>query len=131
MSTAGSVLLDTNVVVAHFRGDRDLTSRLGEAAALYLPWVVAGELHYGAHRARRREEALAQILSFQSITFLLLPDERTAEHYGLVKAELALAGTPIPDNDIWIAALAREYQLPLATRDQHFALVPGLQILRW
>lgn len=52
MNTAGSVLLDTNVVVAHFRGDPDLTPRLDEATALYLPWVVAGELHYGAQPAR-------------------------------------------------------------------------------
>jgi predicted nucleic acid-binding protein len=50
MNAAGSVLLDTNVVVAHFRGDSDLTARLAAASALYLPWVVAGELHYGAHQ---------------------------------------------------------------------------------
>ncbi len=131
MSATGSVLVDTNVVVAHFRGDGALTSRLGEASAVYLPWVVLGELHYGARRARRRDEALAQIRDFRGIAVLLLPDERTAEHYGQVKAELARAGTPIPENDIWIAALAREYQLPVATRDRHFAYVPGLEALVW
>ena len=62
---------------------------------------------------------------------VLLPDELTAEVYGQIKAELAQAGTPIPDNDLWIAALAREYQLPLATKDRHFALVPGLSTLAW
>jgi tRNA(fMet)-specific endonuclease VapC len=131
MNAAGSVLLDTNVVVAHFRGDSDLTLRLAAASALYLPWVVAGELHYGAYRAGRRKEALAQVLNFQSITILLLPDEHTAEYYGLIKAGLAQSGTPIPDNDIWIAALAREYQLPVATRDRHFELVAGLTTLAW
>jgi tRNA(fMet)-specific endonuclease VapC len=123
--------VDTNVVVAHFRGDANLTARLGEASALYLPWVVLGELHYGAQRASRREEALARIRDFLGIAVLLLPDERTAEHYGQVKAELAQAGTPIPENDIWIAALAREYQLPVATRDKHFTHVPGLNALVW
>jgi len=131
MSATGSVLVDTNVVVAHLRGDPALASRLGEASAVYLPWVVLGELHYGAQRARRREEALAQIRDFLGMTILVLPDERTAEHYGQVKAELARAGTPIPENDIWIAALAREYELPVATRDRHFAHVAGLDVLPW
>ncbi len=131
MSTAGSVLLDTNVVVAHFRSDPDLTARLVDVAASFLPWVVLGELHYGAQRSQRREEAFAQIRDFLRTAALLLPDESTPEHYGQVKAELAQAGTPIPDNDLWIAALARQYQLPLATRDRHFTQVPHLKVLTW
>lgn len=62
---------------------------------------------------------------------MLLPDEGTAEHYGDLKAELARLGKPIPDNDLWVAAMARQYDLPLATRDAHFAQVPGLQTLAW
>jgi len=131
MKTAGKVLLDTNVVVAHFRNDPDLTARLADAAALYLPWVVLGELHFGAQRSQQREEAVAQIHDFLRIAALLLPDENTAEHYGRVKAELAQIGKPIPDNDIWIAALARQYDLPLATRDRHFTLVRQLKTLAW
>lgn len=133
MKATGSVLLDTSVVVAYLRGDALLAPRLAEVTAttLYLPWVVLGELHYGAQRAPRRERSLAQIRDFLQIAVLMLPDENTAEHYGQVKAELAQGGTLIPDNDIWIAALAREYQLPLATRDQHFTLVPGLKALAW
>jgi len=62
---------------------------------------------------------------------LLLPDECTAETYGDLKAELARLGKPIPDNDLWIAAMARQYDLPLATRDAHFTYVPRLQTLPW
>jgi tRNA(fMet)-specific endonuclease VapC len=62
---------------------------------------------------------------------LLLPDERTAERYGDLKAELARLGKPVPDNDLWIAAIARQYDLPLATRDTHFTHVPGLQTAAW
>ena len=51
MNTAGSVLLDTNVIVAHLRNDPDLTARLRDTPAIYVPWVVLGELHYGALRA--------------------------------------------------------------------------------
>jgi tRNA(fMet)-specific endonuclease VapC len=55
----------------------------------------------------------------------------TADHYGQIRAALGKAGTPIPENDIWIAATALEYQLPLAARDDHFGRVSGLQILKW
>ena len=131
MNTAGSVLLDTNVVVAHFRNDPGLTARLGATLAVYVPWVVLGELHYGALRAQRREAQQALIRDFLQTGILLLPDENTSERYGQVKAELAVMGRLIPDNDIWIAAMARQFDLPLVTRDEHFAAVPGLTTLAW
>jgi tRNA(fMet)-specific endonuclease VapC len=131
MNTAGSVLLDTNVVVAHLRTDPDLTARLRATPALYLPWVVLGELHYGALRAQRREAQLALIRDFLQTTTLLMPDQSTSETYGQVKAELAETGRLIPDNDIWIAAMARQFDLPLVTRDAHFAAVPRLTTLAW
>jgi len=131
MNTAGSVLLDTNVVVAHFRGDDTLPPRFAGVDTLYLPWVVLGELYFGAWRSQRREEQAALIRDFLGTAVLLLPDQGTAEHYGQVKAELAQIGKPIPDNDLWVAALARQYDLPLATRDGHFTLVPRLKTLPW
>jgi tRNA(fMet)-specific endonuclease VapC len=131
MNTAGSVLLDTNVVVAHFRNDPDLTARLRSARAIYIPWVVLGELHYGALRAQRREAQVALIRDFLQNATLLLPDQSTSERYGQVKAELAGIGKLIPDNDIWIAAMARQFDLPLVTRDGHFAAVPRLTTLAW
>ncbi len=131
MNTAGSVLLDTNVVIAHFRNDPDLTARLSAAPAIFLPWVVLGELHYGALRAQRWEAQLALIREFLQTAILLLPDQSTCERYGQVKAELAGMGGPIPDNDIWIAAMARQFDLPLVTRDAHFEAVPRLTTLAW
>jgi len=82
MNTAGSVLLDTNVVVAHFRNDPDLTARVRAIPAIYLPWVVLGELHYGAQRAQRRAAQLALIRDFLQTATLLLPDQSTSERYG-------------------------------------------------
>jgi tRNA(fMet)-specific endonuclease VapC len=61
----------------------------------------------------------------------LLPDEATPELYGRIFAQLAQAGTLIPQNDIWIAAIALQSDLPLATGDAHFGHVTGLQLLRW
>ena len=131
MNTAGSVLVDTNVVVAFFRGDNELHPHFAGAIPLNLPWVVLGELYYGAHRAQRRREQLAYIHDLLTYTVVLFPDHDTTAIYGQVKAELTQLGKPIPDNDLWIAATARQYDLPLATRDAHFAQVPRLKTLAW
>ena len=128
---AGSVLVDTNVVVAYFRGDRIMHPRFAGVSPIYLPWVVLGELHFGAQRAQRRQEQLAYIYDLLTYAAVLFPDQDTTEMYGQVKAELARLGTPIPDNDLWIAAVARQHHLPLATRDAHFTQVPGLKTLAW
>jgi tRNA(fMet)-specific endonuclease VapC len=90
-----------------------------------------GELHYGALRAQRREAQLALIRDFLQTAILLLPDRSTSERYGQVKAELAEMGRLIPDNDIWIAAMAHQFDLPVVTRDGHFAVVPALKTLAW
>jgi tRNA(fMet)-specific endonuclease VapC len=131
MNVAGSVLVDTNVVVAFFRGDKVLHPRFAGLTPIYLPWVVLGELHFGAHRAQRRQQQLAYIRDLLKYAVVLFADQDTTEIYGQVKAELAGLGRPIPYNDLWIAAMARQYDLPLATRDGHFAQVPGLKTLAW
>ncbi|MEI6786242.1 MAG: PIN domain-containing protein [Verrucomicrobiota bacterium] len=69
--------------------------------------------------------------TFLAPVAVVSPGVATADHYGRLRAQLAKAGTPIPENDIWIAALALEHQLPLAARDAHFDLVIGLRVLKW
>ena len=92
---------------------------------------MLGELYFGAQRAQRRQEQLAFIHDLLTYAVVLFADRDTTEIYGQVKAELARLGKPIPDNDLWIAAMARQYDLPLATRDAHFAQVPALKTLAW
>ncbi|MBV8845882.1 MAG: PIN domain-containing protein [Bryobacterales bacterium] len=125
------VLLDTSIIIAHFRNDPGVTAHLIASSALYVPWIVLGELRYGALRAQRREAHLALIREFLQIAIPLFPDLGTSEGYGDLKAELAAVGRPIPDNDLWIASLARQYALPLATRDAHFSWVANLTTLVW
>ncbi|MBI4906325.1 MAG: type II toxin-antitoxin system VapC family toxin [Acidobacteria bacterium] len=131
MNKVGSVLADTNIVIAYFRGEDSLRSLFYGPAPIGIPWVVIGELRFGAQKAQRREEQLSYIKDLLSNVVLVFPDLTTAELYGDIKAELEKLGRRIPDNDIWIAALARQYDLPLATRDTHFANVPGLRTLAW
>src|ERR1700676_5068160 len=116
-----SVLLDTSVVVRHFRDGNALVSHLAAFAELYA----------GAFRSARPEKNLQQIQRFLEAVDVLLPDESTPELYGRISAQLAQAGTPIPQNDIWIAAIALQSGLPLATCDAHFQHVIGLTVLLW
>ena len=74
--------------------------------------------------------SLARIERFLDAVVLLAPDKETALFYGQIAAELAQAGTPIPQNDVWIAALARQTGLTLAT-DEHFDRVRNLAVIRW
>lgn len=96
-----------------------------------MPLVAPGELEYGANLATPPESQRAAVSTFTEGATLLLPTAHTAAEYGRVKLALDLAGAPIPENDLWIAAAVPEHGLPLATRDAHFNRVPGLTVPAW
>jgi len=129
----GEVLLDTSVIVAHLRGDEALTARLIEADAVYVSVVAVGELCYGALRAGQAEKAIAKVETFLEAATVLDTDRTTALTYGRIKKALADRGTPIPENDIWIAAAAARHGVPLAHRDAHFEVIRenGPDLLAW
>jgi len=131
MPATGDVLLDTTVVVAHLRGVAAVSQRLAETRTRYLSVVALGELHYGVYRSSRPGENLRQLEHWLRVAVLLPVSPATAGHYGRLKDQLARSGTPIPENDLWIAAVALEHDLPVATRDAHFDQVPGLGVLDW
>ncbi len=131
MPATGRILLDTSVIVAVLRRVPGMIERLRGEQELLVPLVVLGELYYGANLATPPERQQEAVRLFMGGATLLLPTDRTAAEYGRIKAALKNAGTPLPENDIWIAAVARESGLPLATRDAHFNQVPGLQVLDW
>ena len=122
------LLLDSSVVIRHFRGGKDLVNALGSFEVFYLPYVVLAELYAGAYRSLRSERNLQQISAFLDAVDVLLPDEETPLIDGRIAFELAQKGKPIPQNDIWIAAIALQTGLPLATEDNHFRVVDGLSL---
>jgi tRNA(fMet)-specific endonuclease VapC len=121
--------MDTSTIVAHWRSP--LPELIANEGELFLPLIALGELHAGARRARDRSKIERQIAMLLGAAVVMVPTESTAALYGTIHAELARAGTPIPQNDIWIAAMAREHELPLVTCDAHFQQVQGLIILTW
>ncbi len=131
MPPVGRYLLDTNILIAILAGEPTVTAAIGTAAAVYLPSIAVGELFYGAQKSGR-PGANAQVIETLAAAGTVLPCSlNTARRYGELKALLRTRGTPIPENDIWIAALAREYELTLATRDRHFAALPELATVSW
>ena len=90
-----------------------------------------GELLYGARNSNRVQENVDRVEPFAASVIVLDCDSETARRYGLLKRELRERGTPIPENDIWIAALADQHELALVTRDQHFSSIPQLRLEHW
>lgn len=125
------MILDTNAVSALFAGDPDLGELLARDQRHHLPVIVIGEYLYGLRGSNRRShlEGLLTILIRES--FILPVDEATAEAYSQVRDELRLKGRPIPENDIWIAALARQHRQPVVSRDGHFDYVLDLRRVTW
>jgi len=120
MKMNGKFLLDTSIVVAMFGGDNSIAEHLIYPNRIFIPSIVIGELYFGAYKSERVIKNLSQVEEFIANNSVLYCDVKTAKEYGLIKNELRKKGSIIPDNDIWIAAIAKQYDLILATRDNHF-----------
>jgi len=122
------VALDTNRLTDLFQGDAALAERLGLCDEVWIPLVVLAEIKAGflGGTERHRNEILLRKLLSKTTVGVLLPDRETAEHYARLFLQLKRAGTPVPDNDLWIAALALQHDLLLITRDKHFKNIPQL-----
>ncbi len=128
---SGRVLLDTNIVIGLLAKDEAILSRLVGTDAVFLPVVVLGELYYGAARSAHAAENRERIDQLAATAGVLVCDATTAGHYGQIKAALRAKGRPIPENDIWIAAVASQHGLTVVSRDVHFTEIAGLSLEAW
>ncbi len=122
------VALDTNRLTDLFQGDAKLAQWLGTREEVWLPLFVLGEIKAGFRGGTQhsKNEILLQKLLNKTTVRILLPTLETTEYYARLFVQLKRAGTPIPDNDLWIAALVLEHNLILVTRDRHFNRIPQL-----
>ena len=123
-------IIDTNVYSGFLRGEPGSVKALRSAHEIHLPLIVLAELLAGfaaGARAPRNRHQLAQFMASPRV-HLMKPDEKTAQLYADVFGDLRRRGTPIPTNDLWIAALARQHRLPLLSFDVHFRAVQGLEL---
>ncbi len=123
--------LDTNAYKALGQGDPSLARDMRRAEAVGLPIVVLGELWFGftnGSKLHQNTEGLERFLATPRVQILQL-GEQTARIFGETSALLRKAGIAIQQNDIWIAALCKQHGFALATRDQGFHHVLGLEVI--
>ena len=124
------LLLDTSAYSALFRGDERAKGALRSADEVYLTPVVIGELLSGFGGGRRRsanEAGLREFLAEPRVKVVAV-DEGTSVRYAAILGGLLAAGTPIPTNDIWIAASAMQHGLEVLAADAHYARVPQIVV---
>jgi len=124
--SGSSVALDTSVAI-DVLADRAESLTSQPIAEFLLPVPVVGELRYGALNSRRADENVAEVERLVARCRILDITRATAEVYARLRFDLKKKGKPIPENDLWIAALCVEHQVKLAAVDSHFDAVDGLQ----
>ncbi|MDD5308068.1 MAG: type II toxin-antitoxin system VapC family toxin [Deltaproteobacteria bacterium] len=124
------ILLDTSAYSEFMRGNENVGPVIQRAVEIHLPPVVLGELKAGFLRGRYRKKNLAELETFLSSPRVHVPviDEDTADAYAEILFDLRGAGTPIPTNDLWIAACAMQHGLRLVTCDAHFGKVRQIMV---
>jgi tRNA(fMet)-specific endonuclease VapC len=125
------LILDTNALSAIAEGDTAAAVKAASFGRVSIPVIVLGEYRFGIAQSRHKRQYERWLEEVRPSSRILDIGEDTAEWYAAVRGQLKMAGTPIPSNDIWIAALCRQHSLPLLSRDRHFDLVKGLQRIGW
>jgi tRNA(fMet)-specific endonuclease VapC len=125
------MVLDTNALSAAADNDPAVIALLARAEQIAIPVVVLGEYRYGIAQSRHRTSYENWLKGLLNDCLVLDIHEPTTRYYAEITLELRRKGTPIPTNDIWIAALCRQHDLPLLSRDQHFDQVAGIRRIGW
>jgi len=127
----GRFLLDTNIIIALFADDTAIHKRIVQTKEVFIPSIVIGELYFGAHKSLKVRENITRIDELVLSNTILPCDTDTAKIYGFIKKRLKEKGQPIPENDIWVAAIAQQHALRLVTKDAHFNVIENLKIEVW
>ena len=125
------MILDTNALSAIADNEPAAVRIFRNAESIELPVIVLGEYRFGIAQSRRSSEYEKWLRELIAATRILSVDEETSGHYARIRAELKKAGHPIPSNDLWIAALARQHKHSLLSRDGHFDFITDLKRIAW
>ncbi|MGA9963819.1 MAG: type II toxin-antitoxin system VapC family toxin [Terriglobales bacterium] len=125
------MILDTNALSAAADDDSAVIALLARADQVAIPVVVLGEYRYGIALSRNRTSYANWLKGLLQDCLVLDIHEPTTQYYAEITLELKQQGSPIPTNDVWIAALCRQHGLPLLSRNRHFDLVPGNKRIGW
>lgn len=127
----GRHLLDTNIIVALFKDDENVRKQIAVSPEVFVPAIADGELFFGAQHSAKVKENVKRVREFAAASVVLSVEFGTAEEYGQIKNQLKAKGSSLPENDVWIAAIARQHSLMVVTRDHHFKEIDGLLLEEW
>jgi len=122
------VMMDTSAYTAFLRGSPEVKEAVQQADAIVFNPVVLGELIAGFLMGRNERKNRAILKDFLSSPRVIVAeiDEETSERYAVIVQSLRMKGTPIPTNDLWIAASAMQHGLKVLTTDKHYLEVPQI-----
>lgn len=125
-----TVALDTNVLIDAFHGDESFRARMASADRILVSPVVYAEFMAGFDDTRAGRAAKDRFRAFLALDPVELTaiGEETADIHVRLFRHLKTQGTPLPQNDLWIAASALEHGAALLTRDAHFDIIPTLRV---
>ena len=129
--TGNKYLLDTNIVIEIFDGNREVADKVSALPTLYISSVALGELYIGINRVTNKSKHLKKLTDFLELCTILEVDATTAKFYGECMAHLYKKGKPVPTNDVWIAAVALQHKLTLISGDKHFSEIEHLKVKNW
>ena len=123
--------IDTSVAVNILNADKSIISKVFQFYPIYLPIVVVGELLFGAKNSGKSEKNIKKYINFINECLILNTTKTIADNYSEIRHSLKKIGKPIPENDLWIAAICKSYELPLMTMDKHFKYIEDINIIEW
>ncbi|WP_207641568.1 type II toxin-antitoxin system VapC family toxin [Syntrophomonas palmitatica] len=123
--------MDTNIIIHLLNGEQQIIEKISSASEVFISSIVVGELYYGAYKSRKQKQNIERLNELVKALPVLPCDTDVALEYGVIKAQLLGKGKPIPENDIWIAAIAKKHNLILVSRDEHMGYLDEIITERW
>lgn len=125
-----TILLDTSAYSLFDRNNKEVVDAVRFASEILMTPAVLAELYYGFLRGNHRQQNFGDLEGFLESPRVRVVSlgAHTADRYARIRLELRKQGSPIPMNDIWIAASALEYSAELITSDKHFTYIPFLKV---
>lgn len=125
------MILDTNAISAMSCEDKEIEGVIQELLQPYLSVPVLAEYQYGLINSRHQKSLETWLNQLKLFWPVLILDLMTAHFYAEIRNQLKKKGRMIPVNDLWIAALAIQHQLPILSEDRHFDCIDGVTRIGW
>lgn len=123
------IALDTNVAIGLLNNQQHIYSIIEKYDVIHLPFIVCGELLFGANNSKLSIRNLKRYIQFIQSCSILDSNILVVENYAAIRLQLKQDGKPIPENDIWIAAVCVTNEIPLYALDKHFKLVKNIKLI--